>query len=105
MPRVMDAERRLAMALEAYGEIVRGGDEQRAEVLIRELEVPYYESRRPKKRRAYEDPVRQREDQRGLRRELQAKRKQVERLRKQGGGRRALRELEREIQVLEELTG
>jgi hypothetical protein len=102
--RILDAERRLALALEAYGEVVRGGNIGRAELVVAELEVNYGESRRPHRPHDYLDPVRAREHDRTMRRRLVRMRSQVERMKSEKQARRGIRHLEQEIEVLEGLT-
>ena len=103
-PRFNDAERRLALALEAYGELVRGGDQGRIDAVIAELEVSYGQSRRRGRGGGYRDPIEEREEHRSFRRKLAKLKKKAARLREAGGSTRELRELEQEIKVLEEIT-
>src|SRR5690349_15115494 len=59
--RFTDAEERLMISLEAYGESLPGGNAKRAAALIRELEVPYWATTRAPRGPGYEDPVEVRE--------------------------------------------
>jgi hypothetical protein len=102
--RFADAEERLMIALEAYGESLPGGNAKRAEALVRELEVPYWATTRARRGPRYEDPVEVRERTRYVRRRLKAMKKRLERLKKEGGSKREIRDLEKEIEVLEPLV-
>jgi hypothetical protein len=97
----LDLERRLALAVEAYGEMVRGGDLARVEVLLRELETPDWSSRRSSGGYEYYDAMYMRENSRYCRRRLVALRKRLERITAAGASARETRDLRREVEAFE----
>ena len=103
--RLADAENRLALAIEAFGEATRNGDGQRVERIIAELEVPYGVSKRPRARRSYPDLIRWRADGRALRRRLERLRRQLGRTGAEGLPARERRRVRAEIRTLEEVLG
>lgn len=100
--RVGQAQQMLALALEAYGEVVRSGDLARAERAIAEMEIPWYADRRPVGSYYYIDPIASLDDLRHIRRKVAGMKKQLEKM-KSDGTTRGQREIEREIEALEKL--
>jgi hypothetical protein len=100
---VLDAERRLALAVESYGELVKEGDVARALACLAELEIPPYASRRQKMVLKYEDPIRTFEVRRMLRRKLERMKQQAARMEEDKVKGRALADLRREIAAFEDL--
>lgn len=103
LDKVIDAELCLALALEAYGEVVKGGDLARAQRCVDELEIPVWSDRRRHGSSEYEDPVKQRGERRALRRDLGRKKKRLEELKRKGETGREVRDLERELRAWERL--
>ena len=101
--RLADAEDRLALALEAFGDVIRGGDDARAERIVAELETPYSSTRHSNAQREYEDLIRRREDGRSLRRRLDRLQKRLARMTAMGAPASERRSVRAEIGVLEEL--
>ncbi len=99
---LVDADRRLALALEAYGEALRGGAGERVEAIVDELEISRSESRRPNVRQAYEDPIDGREERRRTMRDVAKKKKRLEELLHEGGETHETRQLQRQIEAWEE---
>lgn len=54
---LLDAEARVASGLEAYGEILRGGDEARIDAAVRELETGHFALSRSRGPFEYTDPI------------------------------------------------
>ena len=102
--RLADAENRLALAIEGFGEVIRGGDSARAERIVAELEIPNGVGRRRGARHGYRDLIRWRKDGRALRRRLERLRGQLERMTAEGAPAQARRPLRAEIRVLEEVV-
>lgn len=99
--KVIDAELRLALALEAYGEILKGGDLRSAEECVDELEIPVWVDRKPNVRQEYVDPVEQRDIRRSMARDLNWKQKRLAKLVAAGATGPEVRELAREIKAKE----
>ena len=102
--RLSDAEHRLILALEAYAESLPGGNAVVAEELIRELEIPYWARARARRGREYEHPMDERERVRDVRRSFLRMKKRLERLKQEGGSKREIRDLEKEIEVIDPLV-
>jgi hypothetical protein len=90
---------RLALALEVYGEAVRGGDQRRIEAGLRELELPSWKERRSG--HWYHDPIERLDYRRRTQRLVAKIRKELEALRAKGGKPSEIRKLEREIEGLQ----
>jgi hypothetical protein len=95
----IENQHRLALALEVYGEAVRGGDRARIEVALRELEMPAWKERRSE--HWYHDPIELLDYRRRTRRLVARKRKELEALRAQGARPSEIRKLERTIEGLQ----
>ena len=98
---LLDTEARLALGLEAYGEILRGGDAARVEAALRELEAGPFALSRSRTPYEYRDPLERLETRRRMRRRARRLRKQVDRMTAAGVGGRALGDAKQELAVLE----
>jgi hypothetical protein len=103
--RLSDAEDRLALAIEGFGEVVLWGKSARAARIVSELEVPRGVSRRPSARHDYRDLIRWREEERALRRKLERLRQEFEETPTKGPQRSNRPRLRAEIRTLEDLLG
>lgn len=101
--RLLDTEARLALGLEAYGEILRGGNEARIEAVLRELEAGQFALSRPKTPYEYSDPLERLETRRRMKRRARALRRRVDRMTAEGVGGRALRDAKQELAVYEDV--
>jgi len=98
---LLDSEARLAVGLEAYGEILRGGDSARVDAALRELETDFGAPSRRRTPFEYSDPLEVLETRRRMGRRARHVRKQVDRMTGEGVGGRALRDAQQELAVLE----
>jgi hypothetical protein len=101
---LLDSEARLALGLEAYGEIMRGGDAARIDAALRELETGHFALSRSRTPFEYRDPLEKLETRRRMKRRARALRKKVERMTVEGVGGRALRDVEQELAVYEQVN-
>jgi hypothetical protein len=99
--RLTDAENRLALALEGFGEVIRNGDHVRAEKIVAELEVPRGDRRR--RRREYRDLIRCRDNDRAMLRRLDRLRRRMAEMKASRAPSSELRPLRSEIKILEEI--
>jgi hypothetical protein len=103
--RIRDLELRLAIALEVYGETIRGGDAARVQVLLDELETDADADRRSPAPYQYEDPVYQRDGMRYVRRRTKTLRSRLDRMDAAGTPRRETRHLREEVEMMEKHFG
>jgi len=98
---LLDTEARLALGLEAYGEILRGGDPARIDAALRELETGHFALSRSRTPFEYRDPLERLETRRRMKRRARALHKKVERTTTEGVGGRALRDAKQELAAYE----
>jgi len=98
---LLDSEARLAVGLEAYGEILRDGDTARIDAALRELETGHFALMQSRTPFEYRDPLERLETRRRMKRRARALHKKVERMAAEGFGGRALRDAKQELAVLE----
>jgi hypothetical protein len=98
---LLDSEARLALGLEAYGEILRGGDSARVDAALRELETDFGAPSRRRTPFEYSDPLEVLETRRRMGRRARRLRRKVDRMKAEGVGGRVLRDVEQELAVYE----
>jgi hypothetical protein len=98
---LLGSEARAALGLEAYGEILRGGDSARVDTALRELETDFGAPSRRRTPFEYSDPLEVLETRRRMGRTARRLRKQVDRMTAEGVGGHALRDAQQELAVYE----